>query len=150
MWICRKNAEKDRKNIGMLVATSRKNKAPLARLRMSYCSMKQQETSRIIDRTHFKYYSITHLTDIYVGVRVAIDDDNYLPEIGLYNGAYGTIIDIVYKNNQTTGPNHKEHDPLPDYVVVDFPHLILPKAVDPCDINNPTVSTNKQTKNEFG
>ena len=118
---------------------------------MSYCSIKQQCTSRIVDKTHFKYCRTTHLTDICVGARVAIDGVNYLREIGLYSGAYGTIIDIVYKNNRTTGLNDREHDPLPDYVVVDFPHLILPKSVgDPWDRNNPTVSVNKQTKEESG
>ena len=81
---------------------------------------------------------------------MAIDGVNHLPEIGLYNGSYGTIIGIIYKNNWTTGPNDKEHDPLPDYVVVDFPHLISPKPVDPRDINNHTVSTNKQKKMSSG
>ena len=56
---------------------------------------------------------------------MVIDGVNYLPKIGLYNGAYGTIIDIIYKINRIAEPNDKEHDPLHDYVVVDFPHLIF-------------------------
>ena len=68
---------------------------------------------------------------------------NYLPGIGLYNGAYDIIIDTVYKNNRSAGPNDREHDPLPDYVVVNFPHLMLAKSVDDWDKNNPTVSANK-------
>ena len=100
----------------MLVSTSRKNKTPVARLGVNYSPMKQQRSARIVNKTHFRYCRITHSTDICVGSRVAIDGVNYLPAICLYNGAYGTIIDIVYKNNQTAGPNDKEHDLLPDYI----------------------------------
>ena len=55
-----------------------------------------------MDKTHFKYSRIVYLTDICVGARVSIDDINYLPETGLYNGAYGTIIDNMYKNGRST------------------------------------------------
>jgi hypothetical protein len=50
---------------------------------------------------------------------VAISNVNILPEIGLYNGAIGTVVEIVY-NNRLVGPNDKEHCHLPDYVVVNF------------------------------
>ena len=93
--------------------------------------MKQQWNAWIVDNNHFRYCRITHSTDICVDVRVAIDGVDYLPETGLYNGVYSTIIDIVYRNNPTTGPNDTEHEPLPDYMMVDFSYLILPKSVDP-------------------
>ncbi len=50
---------------------------------------------------------------------MAISNVNILPEIGLYNGAIGTVVEIVY-NNRLVGPNDKEHCHLPDYVVVNF------------------------------
>ena len=49
---------------------------------------------------------------------------------GLYNGFIGTVIDIVYQNNPI-GPNDKQHNHLPDYVVVDFLHLKLPPYIEP-------------------
>jgi hypothetical protein len=39
---------------------------------------------------------------------VAISNVNILPEIGLYNGAIGNVVEIVY-NNRPVGPNDKEH-----------------------------------------
>ena len=56
---------------------------------------------------------------------------NILPEVGLYNGAIGTVFEIVY-NNRPEGPNDKEHYHLPDYVVVDFPNLKLPDGISNC------------------
>ncbi len=67
-------------------------------------------------------------TNICVGARVAPSNVNILPEIGLYYGAMGTVIEIVYKN---VGPNDKEHRQLPDYVVVNFPNLKLPPDIPP-------------------
>ena len=64
---------------------------------------------------------------------------NILPEVGLYNGAIGTVVEIVYKN-RPEGPNDKEHYHLPDYVVVDFPNLKLPDGIPPWDQNHKTVS----------
>jgi hypothetical protein len=64
-------------------------------------------------------------TDVCVGARVAILNVNILPEIGLYNGAKGTIVEIVYQN-RPEGPNNKEHNHLPDNMVVKFPNLKSP------------------------
>ncbi len=50
---------------------------------------------------------------------MAISNVNILPEIELYNGAIGTVVEIVY-NNRPVGPNDKEHCHLPDYVIVNF------------------------------
>ena len=83
------------KNIEILVAISQKNNIPVSRLRVSYGSNKEQGNSWTLDKNHFKYCRTSHSTDICVGTRVVIDDINYLPEIGLYNGAYSTIIDTV-------------------------------------------------------
>ena len=70
---------------------------------------------------------------------MALSNVNILPEIGLYNGAMGTVIEIVYKN-RPVGPNDKEHCHLPDYVVVDFLNLKLLPDIPPWDTNHKTVS----------
>ena len=63
---------------------------------------------------------------------------NILPCAGLYNGSIGTVIEIVYRDDPI-GPNDKQHNHLPDYVVVDFPHLKLPSYIEPWDKLHPTV-----------
>ena len=62
---------------------------------------------------------------------------NFVPELGLYNGAKGTIIDIVYNN--FVGPNNKHKHHLHQYVVVDFPGFKLSVIIKPWDLNGPTV-----------
>lgn len=47
---------------------------------------------------------------------------NYIAELGLMNGAVGTVQAIVYKNKE--GP--REKGALPAYVVVDFPSCTIP------------------------
>jgi len=46
-----------------------------------------------------------------VSAPVAISGIHFVPELGLYNGARGTIIDIVYDN--VVGPNNKHEYHLP-------------------------------------
>jgi hypothetical protein len=70
---------------------------------------------------------------------VAISNVNVLLEIGLHNGAIGTVVEIVY-NNRPEGPNDMEHYHLPDYVVVDFPNLKSPAGIPPWDQYHKTVS----------
>ncbi len=79
-------------------------------------------------------------TDICVGAKVAISNVNFLPEIGLYNGAIGAVIEIVY-NDRPVGLNNKQHYHLPNYVVVDFPNLRLPTNIAPWDELHKTVSS---------
>jgi hypothetical protein len=71
---------------------------------------------------------------------VAIRIINFLPELGLYNGARGTVIDIVYDN--IVGPNNKHKYHLPRYIVVDFPGFKLPVNIKPWDLNHLTVRVN--------
>ena len=82
-------------------------------------------------------------TDLCVHAKVAIGGINFVPEIGLYNGARGEIVDIVYKT--MAGPNNKHEDHLPAYVVVDFPHLRLPSYIEPWDRLHPTVRSYEST-----
>ncbi len=72
--------------------------------------------------SHFDQNSYDQHTDIRIGARVAISTVTFLSEIGLYNGAIGDVIEIVY-NDRSVGPNDKQHYHLPNYVVVNFPNL---------------------------
>ena len=141
MFLFTNNVDRLEKNNEMLAQTSKETGNPVARLKAHWGTNKQQGGhTTTANRNHFRGRKITEATDICVSARVAIDGLNFLPEIGLYNGAFGTVIDIVYKN-RPKGPNDKVNDALPDYVVVDFPHLKLPKAITPWDKDNPTVSS---------
>ncbi len=75
-------------------------------------------------------------------VKDAISTVNFLPEVGLYNGAIGNVVDIVYQD-RLVGPNDKQHYHLPDYIVMDIPHLKLPSNIAPWDNLHKTVSTQK-------
>jgi hypothetical protein len=65
-----------------------------------------------------------------IGARVAINAVNYYPTWGLYNGACGSVVEIVFAK-PNANPNEGD---IPDYVVVDFPSYRGP----PWDICNPT------------
>ena len=142
MWLYARNEDKDNTNLDMLIQTSKNNKMPVARLACHYETNRtptaehQQPTVWV---SHFDKRAFDTETNICVGARVALSNVNILPEIGLYNGAMGTVIEIVYKH-KPVGPNDKEHYHLPDYVVVDFPNLKLPPDIPPWDTNHKTVS----------
>ncbi len=90
--------------------------------------------------SHFNQNSYDKHTDICVGAKVAISNLNFLPEIGLCNGAIGDVIEIVY-NDRPVGPTDKQHYHLPNYVVVNFPNLRLPTNIAPWDELHNTVSS---------
>ena len=60
-------------------------------------------------------------TIICVGAKVCIENKNVMPWWGLYSGACGTVIEIVYEKNKS--PNKNDH---PEYVVVEFPQYVGP------------------------
>ncbi len=57
---------------------------------------------------------------------------NFLPEVGLYNGTIGNVVEIGYQD-RPMGLNDKQHYHLPDYIVVNIPHLNLPTSIEPWD-----------------
>ncbi len=133
MWIYAKNTNKDKTNMDMLIHTSKNNKVPAARL--DYCfgtnrQSGQQEWTACNCKNHFNARSYDSHTYTCIGARVAISNVNILPEVGLYNGAIGTVIEIIYQGKPVE-PNDKEHNHLPDYVIVDFPNLKLPTGIPP-------------------
>ena len=140
MWLFSNNADVRKKNVDKLVKTAKSRKVPVARLNCWYDTNKTQNgKERHTYLSHFDSNCYKSQTDLCVGARVALRNWNILPCAGLYNGSIGTIIDIVYKNDPP-GPNDKQHNHLPDYVVVDFPHLTLPSYIEPWDRLHPTVN----------
>jgi hypothetical protein len=141
MWLYALNAEKEHKNQEMLINTSKKMSVPGARLDCTYDTKRLSgDKERTVCYSHFDQNSYDQHTDICVGAKVAISNVNFLPEIGLYNGAIGDVIEIVF-NDRPVGPNDKQHCHLPNYVVVDFPNLRLPTNIAPWDELHKTVSS---------
>ncbi len=133
MWIHAKNTDKGKTNMDMSIHTSKNNNVPVARLDCCFGTNQQSgQQEQIACKNHFDARSYDSHTDICVGARVAISNVNILPEVGLYNGAIGTVIEIIY-HGKPERPNDKEHNHLPDYVVVDFPSLKLPTGIPPWD-----------------
>jgi hypothetical protein len=125
-----------------LIHTPKHNYVPIARLDCTYntkrLTKKNNQTCAYM--SHFGHTQNLKHTDIRDGARVAISTVNFLQEVGLYNGARENIVEIVYQNRRL-GPNDKQHYHLPDYIVVDIPHLKLPFNIAPWDNLHKTVST---------
>ena len=142
MWLYATNAAKELKNEEMLIHTSKHNNVPIARLDCTYDTnrLTKENDQTCACMSHFDHTKYLKHTDLCVGARVAIATVNFLPEVGLYNGTIGNIIEIVY-HDRPVGPNDKQHYHLPDYIVVDIPHLKLPSNIAPWDNLHKTVST---------
>ena len=96
------NHEKDKKSVEQLVQCSKKNKVPVVQVDCWFDTNKLQTgMERHAIHPHFNMTNYVKPTDICVGVGVAIKIVNHLPEIGLFNGAIGTGIDIVYRDSPT-------------------------------------------------
>ena len=102
----------------------------------------KQGPSRV-NKHHFRSLNIPPSTDLCVHAKVAIGGVNLLPEVGLYNGARGELVDFNY-GTRMAGPNNKHEDHLPAYTVVDIPHLKLPSYIEPWDKLHPTVSKKRR------
>ena len=141
-WLYWKNEDRVKQNNKKLRATSEKFKVPIASMNCHYESNRQGGIGPF--RDHFcNVKNFERHTDICLHATVAIDGVNFIPEIGLYNGARGKVVEIVY--DKPEGPNDKQHRHLPAYVVVDFPRLNLPKDFDPWDKNHKTVRCQSST-----
>ena len=134
MYLSATNVVKHQKNNERLRALSLEQKVPIARMDCHYTSISDKFG---VKRSHFQKGKYVQHTDICLGARVAIDAVNFIPELGLYNGAIGTVVEINYDTPE--GPNNKHGCHLPDCVVVDFPHFNpLAVGLKPWDTNNPT------------
>ena len=139
VYLFTQNKLKDHKNQVKLADLSQRTGKPIARLRCQWlCKSTQNNGIKSVKRNHFKDCKgiILH-ADFCVGAPVSIDGMNIVPEAGLYNGARGWLVDIVY--DTVEGPNNRMGNHLPLYMVVDFPGLRL-NGAEPWDANNPTVS----------
>ena len=106
----------------------------------------QDDKERHVIHSHFDQNSFIHHTDLCVGSRVALRNWNILPSAGINSGAIGTGVEIVYTSS-SEGPNDKDHCHLPDYIVVDFPHLNLPPYIPAWDSTHLNVSTHHRYEN---
>jgi hypothetical protein len=114
---------------------------PVARLDCIYDTKRLSgDKEQTVCYSHFYHKSYDQHTDICGCVSVAISNVNFLPEIGLYIGAIGNFIEIVY-NDRPVGPNDKQHYHLPNYVVVNFRNLQLPTNIAPWDELHKMVSS---------
>ena len=134
------NKEVNHKNLMKLINLSKTSGQPVAKLGCQWRSTRTLATGpNSVFRSHFeKQTNLVIHTDLCVGATVAISGQNIVPEVGLYNGARGTIVDFIY--DSVCGPNDKQNDHLPKAIIVDFPGF-KHKNVKPWDSNNPTVST---------
>jgi hypothetical protein len=104
--ICQKNGQRQNKH-GHVIHTSKNNKVPVARLDCcfgtNWQSGQQEQTA---SKNHFNARSYDSHTDICVGTRVTISNVNILSEVGLYNSAIGTVVEIIYQGKPEE-PNDK-------------------------------------------
>lgn len=81
-------------------------------------------------KSHFKSYDkLASSTIICIGAKVSIQNKNFEPRWGLYNGCLGTVVGIKFDKGKS--PTKQD---LPLFVVVDFPHYIGPPWIE----NHPT------------
>ena len=115
-------APKDEHNMKMLSITSNAQN-PVAVIRSKLESTEQ--SSKKPSWQHFgKDDDITKVSPICVNAKVAIRGYNFYPKWGLHNGAMGTVKEIAFSHGKN--PNNGD---LPEYVVVQFNDLNLPKEV---------------------
>ncbi len=96
MWLYARNAEKEHKNQEMLIYTSKQMSIPVARLDCTYDTIRLSgDKEQMVCYSNFDQNSYDQHTDICIGAKVAISNVNFLPEIGLYNGAIGDVIERV-------------------------------------------------------
>lgn len=88
------------------------------------------------NKKHFDSDSTPSRSILCIGAKVAIENRNFQPNWGLYNGALGTVVGIKFAKGENPQTGH-----LPRYVVVDFPHYSGPPWIDdhPTYVPIPTV-----------
>ena len=135
--------ERKKKNVELLIKTQKNNQQPIARLNSIY----QSNRGRTVNASHLKGKNTIFNLDVCVGAQVCLEIANINPIAGLYVGSIGRVVEIVYDQEYTVGPNGDRTvlSHLPKYIVVDFPHFKPPQGIDPWDRNNPTVSTKPGT-----
>jgi len=135
LWAFAKRDAMHQKNVEMLVKTHKSNNTPVARLR---CNFDSAHAGSNAYTSHFFGKNIIYNLDICVGAQICLETANIEPNAGLFVGAIGRVVEIVY--DKSVGPNNEGKDHLPKYVVIDVPSFKPPEGVPVWDRNNPTVS----------
>lgn len=128
----------NKQNVKMLVETQKRLKVPIARLRCQFKSNMLGNTT--VYTSHFYGQKLQYLFDVCVGANVCLETVNIDATAGLFVGAIGNVVDIVYDDHHSVGPNTDGVESLPKYIVVDFPTYKPPPGIEPWDRKNPTVS----------
>lgn len=139
LWLCATNEAKDIINRDKLIETSKARNVPVARLKCYYYPGEKYTNDKMCPNV--KHFDITRLvaeTNLCQHARVAIHSINFIPEIGLFNGTMGILIEFAFSTRE--GPNDKQVDHNPKYIVIDCPDVVIPANFEPWDRNNPTVS----------
>ena len=136
LWAFAKRDDMNKKNVDMLVKTQKRHGVPIARLRCRFKS--NMSGDAVAYPSHFFGKKILFTLDVCVGAHVCLETANIDPNSGLFVGAIGKVIDIVY--DKSVGPNGDVDERLPNYIVVDFPSFKPPPNIEPWDRKNPTVS----------
>ena len=122
------NVEVNEKNMAMLAKSSGPSN-PIAKMKCQYPKSRKNDGKGVIK--HFHGTRAPTISLLCVGAQVAICGRNFRPRWGLFNGAHGTVEEIVFAPGKD--PNNGD---LPEYVVVNFPGYVGPAW----DRNNPKVS----------
>ena len=117
MFVCAYKKDKDHINeIKLKMANLQGN--PVARWNATTTTT----TGRIVvNESHYDSERSPHRGMLCVGAKVALNGWNAAPEMGLYHGSVGKVVDIVYRVNES--PNL---DDWPSYVLVEFEHYCGP------------------------
>jgi len=128
-----------KKNDELLIKTHNRRNVPIARLN---CVFDNHKGNNAIPR-HFYGKKILYNLDLCEGALVCLEGVNINPNAGLYVGSIGKVVEIVYDEQHTVGPNGDKQTKmshLPSYIVVDFPNFKPPQGLSVWDEENPTVS----------
>src|SRR5688500_7783984 len=94
---------------------------PVARIKAQ--TKKLNNGSRTRNKPHYENERTPAMVNIARNCQVQLTGTNLCPKWGLYHGASGTVLDIVYL------PTHSPPDSLPLYVLVDFPQYCGPPFI---------------------
>ena len=127
--------ENDPKTIHLFARNQDKDEYNTRKLKVTNCAERPVAVVKSITEDkcnmkktlgHFDEERTPKSTIFCVGCKVALVGVNIKPEWGLYHGAIGYVLDVVYKEKE--GPHFKgtAEEKLPLYVMVDFPQYCGP------------------------
>lgn len=109
LWAYAKRDDMNKKNVDMLVKTQETRKVPIARLKCRFENNMASDAPAY--PSHFYGKKILYDLDVCVGAQVCLETANIHPNSGLFIGAIGQVVDIVY--DKSVGPNGNKQERLP-------------------------------------